>query len=112
KEIVESTSKVILVTEQKGNIVSVNPAFTSLTGYAEEDVLGKNPNTLSSGKQDKQFYEKMWDTISTYGEWQGSIWNKRKNGEQYLQLLMITAVKDETDEVIRYVGTFSDITDL
>ncbi|HLQ72818.1 MAG TPA: MFS transporter [Bacillota bacterium] len=112
KEVFDSTGKGILVTDQKGHIVSVNPAFTSLTGYAEEDVLGKNPNILSSGKQDKQFYEKMWETISTYGEWQGSIWNKRKNGEQYLQLLMITAVKDETDEVIRYVGTFSDITDL
>lgn len=112
KEVFDSTGKGILVTDQNGKIVSVNPAFTHLTSYTEEEVLGANPNVLSSGRQDKTFYEKMWRAISNEGQWEGQIWNKRKNGEEYLQLLMITAIKDETDSVIRYVGTFSDITDL
>lgn len=112
KDVFDSTGQGILVTNMSGEIVSVNPAFTNLTGYEEEEVLGKNPNVLSSGRQDKAFYEKMWETITTKGLWQGEVWNKRKNGEEYLQLLTISTVKDETGETIRYVGTFSDITDL
>src|SRR5699024_10492872 len=112
KDVFDSTGQGILVTNMSGEIVSVNPAFTNLTGYEEEEVIGKNPNILSSGRQDKAFYEKMWGTITKEGLWQGEVWNKRKNGEEYLQLLTISTVKDETGETIRYVGTFSDITDL
>lgn len=112
KEVFDSTGQGIIVTNADGTILSVNPAFTSLTGYEEEEVIGKNPNVLSSGRQDKSFYEKMWGKISTEGLWQGEIWNKRKNGEEYLQLLSISAIKDQSDEVTRYVGTFSDITNL
>ena len=112
KEVFDSTGKGIIVTDSNGKIVSVNPAFTHLTGFDEEEVIGENPNILSSGRQDKTFYEEMWDKISHEGLWQGSIWNKRKDGEEYLQLLSISAIKDEAGDVKRYVGTFSDITDL
>lgn len=112
KEVFDSTGKGIIVTDKHLKIVSVNPAFTTLTGYVEDEVLGEKPNILSSGKHDKAFYEKMWQQILSRGHWQGEIWNKRKDGEHYLQLLSINTIKDESGEVVRYVGTFSDITHL
>ena len=112
KEVFDSTGQGIIVTNADGKIVSVNPAFTQLTGYEEEEVLGKNPNILSSGRQDKVFYDEMWNKITNEGLWQGEIWNKKKNGEEYLQLLSISTVRDQSGDVVRYVGTFNDITDL
>ena len=112
KEVFDSTGQGIIVTNADGKIVSVNPAFTQLTGYGEEEVLGKNPNILSSGRQDKVFYDEMWNKITNEGLWQGEIWNKKKNGEEYLQLLSISTVRDQSGDVVRYVGTFNDITDL
>jgi NNP family nitrate/nitrite transporter-like MFS transporter len=109
-EVFNSTGQGILVTDVTGLIKSVNPAFTKLTGYTEEEVLGKQPSILKSGRQPKDFYSAMWSEIRANGMWQGEIWNKRKNGEEYLQWLNISAVKDETGEDVRYVGTFSDIT--
>lgn len=110
KEVFDSTGQGILVTNPSGKILSVNPAFTKLTGYTEEEVIGSNPNVLSSGRQSKQFYTSMWSIIGEEGSWQGEIWNKRKDGTEYLELLTINAVKNNSGEVERYVGTFSDIT--
>lgn len=110
KEVFNSTGQGVLVTDVSGTIQSVNPAFTRLTGYTEEEVLGRNPNLLSSGRQSKEFYTTMWSQIGQEGLWQGKVWNKRKNGEEYLELLSISAVKDDSGDVTRYVGTFSDIT--
>ncbi|QNK87872.1 MFS transporter [Sporosarcina sp. resist] len=108
-EVFNSTGQGILVTDASGTIQSVNPAFTRLTGYTEE-VIGSNPNMYSSGRHSKEFYTSMWSQIGQDGLWQGEIWNKRKNGEEYLELLSISAVKDGSGDVTRYVGTFSDIT--
>ncbi|MFM9282089.1 nitrate/nitrite transporter [Paenibacillus jiagnxiensis] len=110
-EVFASTGQGILVTDVTGTIKAVNPAFSKLTGYKEEEVIGKNPNILKSGRQPKAFYSEMWQAIKNHGMWQGGIWNRRKNGEEYLQWLNISAVKDETGEDVRYVGTFSDITE-
>lgn len=110
KEVFDSTGQGILVTNPNGKILSVNPAFTKLTGYTEEEVIGSNPNVLSSGRQSKQFYTSMWSVIGEEGSWQGEIWNKKKDGTEYLELLTINAVKNNSGEVERYVGTFSDIT--
>jgi NNP family nitrate/nitrite transporter-like MFS transporter len=110
KEVFDSTGQGILVTSPNGTILSVNPAFTQLTGYTEEEVIGSNPNVLSSGRQSKQFYTTMWSSIGEEGSWQGEIWNKRKDGTEYLELLTINAVTNDAGEVERYVGTFSDIT--
>ena len=112
KDVFDSTGQGIIVTNASGIIVSVNPAFTDLTGYEEEEAIGANPNILSSGRQDADFYKKMWSQILTEDLWQGEVWNKRKNGEEYLQLLSISTVKDDTGDTVRYVGTFSDITHL
>lgn len=109
KEVFDSTGQGILVTNSKGAIVSVNPAFTKLTGYSEEEVLGKSPNILCSGRHDREYYHEMWRTIDERGVWQGEIWNKKKSGEEYLEFLSISSVKDGTGDVVRYVGSFSDI---
>ncbi|AWB44621.1 nitrate/nitrite transporter [Paenibacillus sp. CAA11] len=109
-EVFNSTGQGVLVTDISGTIMAVNPAFCQLTGYSEEEVVGEKPSVLKSGRQPKEFYNQMWAEIKEKGIWQGEIWNKRKNGQQYLQWLTISAVKDETGEDVRYVGTFNDIT--
>lgn len=109
-EVFNSTGQGILVTDVSGRITAVNPAFTTLTGFTEDEVMGQRPNVLKSGRQSADYYREMWSELKGKGMWQGEIWNKRKNGEDYLQWLHISAVKDETGEDVRYVGTFSDIT--
>ncbi|WYP27394.1 MFS transporter [Alkalihalobacillus sp. FSL W8-0930] len=109
-EVFDSTGQGILVTDVSGTIKSVNPAFQQLTGFDQSEVIGQKPSVLKSGKHSKSFYDLMWSEISKNGMWQGEIWNKRKNGEDYLQWLTISEVKDDSGNVIRYVGTFSDLT--
>lgn len=108
-EVFNRTVQGILVTDQKGTIMTINPAFTALTGFTEKDALGKKPNIMRSDRQSKDFYQQMWKSIKENGMWQGQIWNRRKNGEIYLQWLNISAVKDETGEDVRYVGIFSEL---
>lgn len=100
----------MLITDPGGNILKVNRAFTSITGYNTDDVLGKNPRLLNSGQHDADFYNSMWKSIKNTGGWNGEIWNKRKNGEVYPEHLTITAVKDEIGVVTNYVATLTDIT--
>ncbi|MFD3260494.1 MFS transporter [Paenibacillus lentus] len=108
-EVFQSTGQGILVTDSKGVIRNVNPAFTKLTGYEEAEVVGNKPSILKSGRQSGTFYEEMWNSIRQTGQWQGEIWNRRKSGQEYLEFLTINAVKDESGEVVHYVGLFSDI---
>lgn len=110
-DVFKSAGQGILVTDVTGKIVTVNPAFSQLTGYSEEEVRGAKPSILKSGRQAGDFYQTMWKEIKEKGIWQGEIWNKRKNGQEYLQWLTISAVRDETGEDVRFVGTFSDITE-
>jgi NNP family nitrate/nitrite transporter-like MFS transporter len=107
--VIDHTVEGILVTDRNGKIISVNPAFTEITGYLEEEVMGKNPNILKSGRQSKGFYQDLWKTIESRGFWQGEIWNSRKDGEEYLQWLTISAIKNDAGDVIQYAGMFSDI---
>jgi diguanylate cyclase (GGDEF)-like protein/PAS domain S-box-containing protein len=100
----------MIVTDARGIMVSVNAAFTNITGYDQNEVIGKNPNMLSSGRHDADFYTAMWGSIRRQGFWEGEIWNKRKNGEIYPEHLIITAVKDNEGIVTNYVGTLTDIT--
>ncbi|MNO31041.1 putative nitrate transporter NarT [compost metagenome] len=109
-EVFRSTGQGILVTDATGIIKSINPAFTVLTGFTEEEAINQRPSILKSGKQSRDFYDNMWSNIRSTDQWQGEIWNRRKNGEEYLQLLTINTVRDESGDVIRYVGSFSDIT--
>ena len=100
----------MIVTDAKGLILRANKAFTIITGYTQNEVIGKNPNILHSGRQDPAFYAEMWERLKKTGEWQGEIWNRRKNGDIYPEHLAITAVKNSEGVVTNYVGTLADIT--
>ena len=103
----------MLVTDANNVILKVNQAFTRITGYSADEVIGKNPNLLSSGLHDKAFYTAMWESINRMDAWQGEIWNRRKSGEIFPEWLIITAVKESENKdepVNHYVASFSDIT--
>jgi diguanylate cyclase (GGDEF)-like protein/PAS domain S-box-containing protein len=100
----------MLVADANNVILRVNNAFSVITGYTANEVVGQNPRILSSGSHDANFYAAMWDSINRNGGWEGEIYNRRKTGEIYPQQLTITAVKDTKDIVINYVATFTDIT--
>ncbi|WP_019866942.1 sensor domain-containing protein [Methylovulum miyakonense] len=100
----------MMVTDANSNILTVNKAFTSMTGYSVEEAVGQNPRLLHSGRQTPDFYASMWGSIVNTGSWEGEIWNRRKNGEIYPEHLTITAVKDPDGTVTHYVGTHTDIT--
>ncbi len=101
----------IVITDANKVILRVNRAFAEITGYASEDVAGKTPSMLKSGRHDGAFYRAMWDRIASEGSWQGEIWNRRKNGEVFPEWLNITAVKRDHGEITHYVGTLVDITE-
>ncbi|RAK18948.1 PAS domain S-box-containing protein/diguanylate cyclase (GGDEF)-like protein [Anoxybacillus vitaminiphilus] len=111
KKVIEYTSEGIIVTDSKGNILLANPAFEVATGYSVDEVVGKNPRILQSGLHDKKFYEKMWEEIEKNGFWKGEIWNKRKDGELFVEWLTISSIKDKEGNVVNYVAIFSDITE-
>jgi diguanylate cyclase (GGDEF)-like protein/PAS domain S-box-containing protein len=105
----DNTREAILITDADSLILDVNPAFTDITGYSREEVLGRNPKLLASGRQDQAFYAAMWQSLQQKKTWRGEIWNQRKSGEIYAELLSIAAVCDDDGKVLRYVAVFSDI---
>ncbi|MCK9531598.1 MAG: EAL domain-containing protein [Gammaproteobacteria bacterium] len=100
----------IVITDTDGTIVNVNNAFTQITGYSREEVIGKNPRVLKSERHDRDFYVDMWRSMREQGYWMGEIWNRRKGGEVYAEMLTISAVRDPRGEIQQYVGLFFDIT--
>lgn len=107
----DSTSDGIMITNKEKLILSVNPAFTQLTGYSFDESVGQSPKILNSGVHDQEFYTRMWTSINTTGGWKGEIWNKKKNGEQYPEWLNINSVMNEQQEITHYIGVFSDISE-
>ncbi|MCX7172957.1 MAG: EAL domain-containing protein [Proteobacteria bacterium] len=104
------SQEAMTITDANQVILKINKAFTLITGYAEEEVIGRTPAILKSGRQDDKFYQGMWHSLNNDHFWEGEIWNRRKNGEVYPEWLSITAVLDEQDKVTHYVAAFTDIT--
>ena len=102
----------IMITDPTGAILDVNHAFSRITGYAREEVLGQNPRLLKSNLQGKEFYESVWDSLSREGHWTGELWNRTKGGDIYPEMLTINAIRNASGEVEQYVGLFSDITEI
>ena len=100
----------IMITDTKGVITDVNPAFSHITGYSREEAIGQTPHLLSSGKHSPEFFQNMWKSISDHGYWQGEVWNCRKNGELYAELLTVSSLTDDDGATRHFVGLFSDIT--
>jgi PAS domain S-box-containing protein len=100
----------VVVTDPQGAIQTVNAAFSRITGYSPEEVIGKNPRILKSGRHSKVFYKKMWDSILSSGSWQGEICNRRKNGEIYTEWMTISSVRNDRGEITHFVSVFTDIT--
>ena len=101
----------MVITDADARILAVNPAFSTITGYALGDVLGRTPAVLNSGRQGKEFYHKMWKELTEHGTWQGEIWNRRKDGEFYPEWLSVAAVRDEAGQTSHYIGVFTDISE-
>jgi len=106
----ENSTEGIIITDAKNRILLVNKAFAAVTGYAPDEVIGQNPNLLSSGRQDPAFYREMWKNLQSDGEWQGEIENRRKNGEIYPEWLNISAARQADGSISNYVAIFSDLT--
>lgn len=106
----EHAAEGILITDMDNRIVSVNQAFTRITGYTRDEVLGRNPRLLSSNTHDREFYRGMWRRLHQDGVWQGEVWDKRRNGELYCQSLSIAVIRDAAGEICNHCAVFMDIT--
>lgn len=106
-----AASEGIVITDAENNIIDVNDAFTKISGYTKEEVLGENPRLLKSDKHPKSFYEEMWKILLEKGTWQGEIWNKNKQGVTYPEMLTMSIVYDKEGQIQNYIGFFNDISE-
>lgn len=107
-----NTMEGILIADADSIIISVNPAFTEITGYSAEEVVGHKPSIIRSNRHGPEFYRALWDTLLREGHWQGEIWNRRKNGEAFLARLVINQIPGPDGKPARYVSVFNDITEM
>ena len=107
----DKTSEAMVITDANNQFVMVNPAFTHITGYSLDEIIGKTPAILKSGKQDEEFYKQMWNSLEQGGNWSGEILNQRKNGDIYPEWLNINVIKNNKGEVTRHIAMFTDITE-
>lgn len=107
----EDSTQGIIITDTYKHIVRVNAAFSHITGYSAQDVLGQDPKILSSGRHDQPFYQQIYHDLNAQGTWAGEVWNRKKSGELYPEWLMIHVLKNKKNEITHYIGIFDDITD-
>jgi len=112
RQIFEYSLEGIVITNSEAEILSVNPAFTSITGYTSEEVTGKNPSILKSDLHDNFYFENMWHSLTSTGHWASEIWNRHKDGKAYPEWLSISAIRDINSRITHYVGIFHDISDI
>lgn len=108
--VIEHIADGVVVLDASGTIVTVNPAFSQITGYSVEEAIGHDFTLTRSGRHEQSFYDEMWREQMDTGFWQGELWNRRKNGDVYLEWLTVSAVRDSAGRATHYVGVFSDIT--
>jgi len=106
-----NSGEAILITDAQNRIVAANAAFTKLTGYNAEEVLGKDPKILSSGKTPLEVYQQMWKSLAERNSWEGELWDRRKSGEVYPKWLSISVIRDRDGRVTNYIGNFNDISE-
>lgn len=111
-QIIKTSPDGVMVTDHDSIIQSINPAFMRITGYSPEEVIGQTPAILQSGRHDQLFYQEMWTQLNEVGRWQGEIWNRRKNGETYPEILTISRIDYMEGKSLHYVAIFSDISTL
>ncbi|GAB3183074.1 bifunctional diguanylate cyclase/phosphodiesterase [Hydrogenophaga aquatica] len=109
-KVFQQSSEAFLITDAQKRIIKVNPAFTEITGYTPQDVIGKTPRVLASGRHGPGFYQRMWRELQRHGEWQGEVWNRRRNGEVFPEWLSITRVQDDDGQTTHYIAIFTDTT--
>ncbi len=109
EHVLESAAEGIFVTDAQARFLSVNRAFSRITGYSADEVIGRTPAVLKSGHQDRAFYTEMWRQIAEEGRWEGEIWNRRKDGVIFPEWLTISAIRDEHRQVVQYLGVFTEI---
>lgn len=108
----ENAQESIMITDSENRIVSVNHAFTVITGYSKDEVIGRNPNILKSGRQDAEFYKKMWRTIHETGKWHGKIYNRTKDGEIMPAWLTIATLRDKEGDIVNYIAMVTDLREI
>ena len=111
-KVFDSTLEGVMVTDADTRILFVNHAFSTITGYSEDEVVGKTPQILGSGRHDREFHRQIWSDIEANGGWQGEIWNRNKAGAEYPEWLSINTVHDPAGGVVNYVGVFADISQI
>ncbi|MDD3343668.1 MAG: EAL domain-containing protein, partial [Sulfurospirillaceae bacterium] len=109
-KVFETAREAIMITNAQEVIIDVNDAFCLISGYSRDEVIGQTPRILSSQNHTKEFYANMWHDIIHKGHWYGEIWNKHKNGDIYIDLTTITAIRDENNVIQHYISLFSDVT--
>jgi len=111
EKVFDNANEAIMICDMDNNILTVNPAFTEITGYARHEVIGKNPRLLASGMMDEGFYKNLWETIRTGGKWQGEMLDRRKNGEIFSEWLSISSLRDKDGRITHYIAIMSDISE-
>ena len=110
-QIFKNSSQAMMVCDMHNKMIGINPAFSEITGFSAEEVLGQDPRILASGQHDENFFKEMWQAILTRGEWRGEIYNRRKNGEIYPELLMINTIRGPKGEIDHFFAIFDDISE-
>ncbi len=110
-KVFESSGEAVMITDEEARIVAVNSAFSAMTGYTEQELLGKNPRVMASGLHDQAFYQDMWSAIMQTGYWQGEIWDRGKNGRIYPKWMTINTVRNELGRPVNYIAVAIDITE-
>ena len=111
EKVFANANEAILISDADNKIINVNPAFTEVTGYTREEVIGKNPRIFSSGLMDEKFYQEMWQALNTDGKWQGEVVDRRKDGEIYAEWLSISSLRDDKGRLTHYIALVTDISE-